>query len=184
VNKITIEIDDSVTMEQREDPRFKRLMQYSEEEFNASDSDLFKLLIGLHEAGHGYFALKSGATKIRYFGPTMVWNSRYDRPAIHRSSVEWTPAAGRSTVHQIKPQIAGFICRRELSGFPNDEVAIKTDVELCREWFDEHVGTGEDAFNAVLKDAECEILIDLRSPKTRHEIWAEARRVVAEIFPA
>jgi hypothetical protein len=183
VNKTIIEIGDSVTPEQRNDPRFKKLLQDCEGTFNASDSDLFKLLIALHEAGHGYFARKSGATKIRYFGPKMVWNSRYNRPEIHRSSTEWTPAAGRSTVLQIKPQIAGFICRRELSGFPNDEVAIKIDVELCRDWFDKHVGTGEGAFNAVLRDAEREILVDLRSPKTRREIWGEARRFDDEIFP-
>jgi hypothetical protein len=87
-------------------------------------------------------------------------------------------------VDYIKPHIGGYICRHELSGFPNDAIAVGLDLEGCREWFDQNVGTGEEAFQKVLREAEEAILIDLRSPKTRREIWDEARRFVREIFPA
>jgi hypothetical protein len=185
VNKIIIEIDDSVTKEQREDPRFKKLLQDCEKEFNDPRSDLLKLLIGLHESGHGYFARKSGATNIYYRGPKMMWDSRpeYNCPAISRSAIVYTRSPNASVIENIKISLAGYIVRRELSGYPNDAIAIGSDLGSCRDWFYENIGEDEAVFNAAVADAEREILIDLRSPKTRREIWDEARRFVAVIFP-
>jgi hypothetical protein len=185
---IIIKISDTVTAEQRLDPRFQQFLKDSESFWNdpLRCTDDFKLMLGLHEAGHAYFARRSGATNIRFYGPTIHWDSRpqYDCPAISRSSCGWTPAIGGSVVDHVKARIGGFICRRELSGFPNDQIAIDMDLRGARQCFDEYIGTGDEAFKAALQDAERGILEDLRSPTVILEIWAEARRVVREIFPA
>jgi hypothetical protein len=181
---VVIKISDKVSDEQRLDPRFQKLLKNSEVFFNSAGSANYKLMLGLHEAGHAYFAAKSGATNIRFCGPTMQWDTRplYDCPAISRSSISWTPVVGGSIVEGIKPHIGGYICRRELSGSPNDKIAIGMDLQGAREWFEQNVGTGDEAFQNALEDAEREILKDLRSPATRHQIWDEARRFVREIF--
>jgi hypothetical protein len=181
-----VRIDPSVTPEQRNDPRFKQLHQQAEEFFNDPRSDQYKLLLGLHEAGHFFFARQAGATNIRYRGPTMFWDYRppkYDLPAISRSATIWTPAPNCESIAEIKAHIAGYIVRREMSGWPNDTTAIESDLDGCRNWYENNFGGDEAAFNAAVGEAEHEILIDLRSPKTRREIWDEARRFVAVIFP-
>jgi hypothetical protein len=181
-----VQIDPSVTQEQFEDPRFQELLREFEESYNAPDSDLFKLLIGLHESGHAYFARKAGATNVRYRPPTLMWDYRppkYDCPAISRAATIYVLPADCTLVNRMKASIAGYICRRELSGWPNDLTAIESDLDSCRNWYANNVGGEEAAFNAAVQDAGRELLIDLRSPKTRREIWEEARRVVAEIFP-
>lgn len=181
-----IQIHPSVTEQQRLDPRFTKLLRDCEKGFNSPLNDNFKLLIGLHEAGHAYFARKAGATQIRFRGPTLLWDDRpqYNCPAISRAATIWTPADACEPIAEMKAAIAGYIVRRELSGKPNDQTAIESDLDNCRNWFYQNVGEDETAFNTAVRDAEDEILIDLRSPKTRHEIWAEARRFVNDVFPA
>jgi hypothetical protein len=179
-----IDIDPSVTPEQEQDPHFKKLLKDAEDFFNSRESKHYKLLLGLHEAGHIYYAKLAGATEIQKHGPRMMWDSRpqYNCPAISRSSVSWIPNGGFSLAN-LKADIAGYIVRRELSGEPNDHIAIERDLNEARERFDKYVGTGDDAFNALVVEAEAEILIDLRSPAIRHEIWEEARQFVKEVFP-
>jgi hypothetical protein len=183
---VIVAISDTVSEQQRLDPRFQKLLKESEAFFNFLGSDHYKLMLGLHEGGHAYFARKSGATNIRFYKPTMHWDSRpkFDCPAISRSSVSWTPPVSCSIVDGIKPHIGGYICRRELSGSPNDEIAIGMDLEGCRAWFDRCVGTGDAEFAAALQEAELEILEDLKSPIVVQGIWSEAGRFVREIFPA
>ena len=182
---IKIEIDPSVTEEQRCDPRFQKLLKDAEEFFNSPDNDHYKLMLGLHEAGHAYFARRAGAINVRFYGPTMYWDSRpqhgYNCPAISRSSCGWTPIGG-SIVANIKAHLGGYICRRELSDSPNESIAVEMDLQTCREWFDKDVGTGEEAFQKALQDAEHEILEDLKSPQVLAEIWMEAERFVREVF--
>lgn len=179
-----MKIADSVTGEQRNDPRFKKLMQDCEDGFNSPDSGLLKLMIGLHEGAHRCYAERAGATNICYRGPTLMWDYRYDCPAISRSAIAYTRSTNASIIQNVKISLAGYICRQKLSGTPNDQSPVEMDLHTCRKWFDEHVGTGEDAFNSAVQQAERELIIDLRSPKTRREIWDEARRFVREIFPA
>jgi hypothetical protein len=179
-----IKIDNSVTPEQRRDPRFQKLLQDAKVFFNSPKNEHYKLMLGLHEAGHGYFARKSGAANVRYFGPRMLWDSRpqYNCPAISKSSTAWTPAIGGSIVDKLKANIGGYICRRELSGDPNDQTAIEMDLHSAREWFDRNVGTGEEAFTAAIAEAERAILFDLQSQSVVDEIWAEANRFVEQVF--
>lgn len=183
----SVAIDSSVTELQRNDPRFKLLHQQAEEFFNDPRSDQYKLLLGLHEAGgHGFFARKANATRIRFRGPTMFWDYRppkYDLPAISRSATIWTPVPNCEPLAEMKAHIAGYIVRRELSGSPNDAVAIESDLDGSRNWYENNVRGDEVTFNAAVAEAEREILVDLRSPKIRREIWDEARKFVSEIFP-
>jgi hypothetical protein len=182
-----VAIDSSVTEQQRNAPRFKLLHQQAEEFFNDPRSDRYKLLLGLHEAGgHAFFAKKANATGIRFRGPTMFWDYRppkYDLPAISRSATIWTPELNCEPLAEMKAHIAGYIVRRELSGSPNDAIAIESDLDGCRNWYEKNVGGDEAAFSSAVAEAERELLIDLRSPKTRREIWNESRRFVAVIFP-
>jgi hypothetical protein len=177
-------IDPSVTPEQQQDLRFKKLLRDVQYFFNSRENDRYKLMLGLHEAGHIYYAKLAGATDIKKYGPRMMWDSRpqYNCPAISRSSVGWIPYGG-FTLANLKADIAGYIVRRELSGKPNDHIAIERDLHGARERFDEHVGTGDDAFNGLVAKAEAEILIDLRNPAIRHAIWEEARLFLREVFP-
>lgn len=54
---VEIKIDESVTQEQRSDPRFRKLLADSEAFFNSPESRNYKLLLGLHEAGHIFLAI-------------------------------------------------------------------------------------------------------------------------------
>ncbi|MGD0908540.1 MAG: SEC-C metal-binding domain-containing protein [Candidatus Acidiferrales bacterium] len=179
-----INIHPSVTPEQLRDPRFQKLLRDAEVFFNSPKNDNYKLMLGLHEAGHAYFARRSGATNIRHYGPKMIWDSRpqYDCPAISKSSTAWTPAPGGSIVDSLKANIGGYICRRKLSDDPNDQTAIEMDLYSAREWFDKNVGTGDEAFKAAIAEAEAEILVDLKSESVVAEIWDAANRFVKEVF--
>ena len=194
---IVIKISETVSEQQRQDPRFKKLLAESEAFFNDPSrcTDNFKLMLGLHEGGHAYFARRSGATNIQFYGPQMLWDSRpqYDCPAISRSATSWTPSSSAPVLDVLKANIGGYICRRELSAFPNDEIAIGMDLQGAREWFDCQqnqpvstfsIGAGDAAFKVALEDAERAILQDLEFPFVVQDIWSEARRFVKEIFPA
>jgi len=78
----------------------------------------------------------------------MFWDSRpeYDCPAISKSSVSWDEPRGGFDAEVAKANLAGFICRREMSDTPNDEIAISADFAVCRERFNRYIGAGEDAF--------------------------------------
>lgn len=177
-----IQIDNTVTEQQRLDPRFQKLLRDAEEFFKGSNNRAYKLKLGLHEAGHIFYAKRAGGINIQRYGPTMFWDQKYGCPAISKSSIAWTPAIGGSVVAHIKARIGGFVCRRELSDEPNDNIAIEMDLQGAREYFDQTVGTGDDAFKQAVEDAEREILEDLQSQSVVDELWAEAKRFVKEVF--
>jgi hypothetical protein len=56
-----------------------------------------------------------------------------------------------------------------------------SDFAGCREQFDKYVGTDDAAFDALILEAERSILIDLRSPQVRKEIWAAAKPTYSPI---
>jgi hypothetical protein len=185
--RIEIKISPSVTARQREDSRFIELLKHSEAFFNCSCpkcfSEGYRSRLCLHEAGHAYFARKSGASDVKFYGPTMYWDARpeYDKPAISRSAVGWTPNTA-SVVDEVKAYIAGYVCRREMTGTPNDKIAIGSDLDGCRKWFDRWVGTGDLGFAASVDEADSELLKDLRLPGVRREIWRTARKFEREVF--
>ena len=180
----------TVTAAQRADPRFIELLKNSEAFFNCRKqccfNDKFRSLLCLHEGAHAYFAREVGARNIKFHAPEMFWDSRpeYDCPAISKSSVSWDEPRGGFDAGVAKANLAGFICRREMSDTPNDEIAISAVFAVCRERFNRHIGAGEDAFKLLIKDVEKELLEDLWSPQTRREIWAEAKSFEKEVFPA
>ncbi len=152
----------------------------------------WKQLTSLHEAAHAYYAEKAGASDIKFYGPTMYWDSRinpktgqpYDCPSISRSAIGWIYGENTSAIDNIKASVAGYIVRREMSEEPNDEIAISMDIDGARDWFDRHVGTGDEDFKKCIAEAEEAVLEDLQSPAVKKEIWAEAHRFQQEIFPA
>ncbi|VVB53001.1 Uncharacterised protein [uncultured archaeon] len=185
-----VKISPTVTAAQRYDPRFTKLLKQSEAFFNCRKpccfGEKFRAMLCLHEGAHAYFARKAGATNIVFHGPEMFWDSRpeYNRPAISKSSVSWDEPVGGFTGETAKADLAGFICRREMTDSPNDEIAISSDIATCRGRFDRYIGTGDEAFKKLLKDVEAALLVDLKSPSIRAEIWAEAKRFEKQIFPA
>jgi hypothetical protein len=181
---IKIKIAESITEDRRKDPRFQKLLADAESFFNSSKTEAYMRLLALHEAGHSYFARRSGATGIAFHGPMMLWDDRpqYDCPAISRSATGWTQNLNSGVVANIKADIGGFICRRELSNEPNDATAIEMDLHTARQWFDTKVATGDAAFKQALEDAEREILEDLKDPSVVQEIRAEAKRFFKEVF--
>lgn len=191
---IEVKISPTVTEEQRQDPRFIKLLQNVIKVVNCSCTKCArqKLLISLHEGGHAYFAKKAGSTDIKFYGPTMYWDScinpetslPYDCPAISRSSVSWTLAPDASVIDAIKVKVAGYVCRRELSELPNDRIAIGSDIAGARDWYQRHIGGTEEGFQQLVDDAEKAVTKDLQSSAVREEIWAEAKRFRQEIFPA
>jgi hypothetical protein len=182
---IEVPVSPSITPEQRKDPRFIEMLQEAREYFNSRHARRYLSLLALHEAGHAYFAKKSGATDVQFHGPMMMWDSRaeYNRPAISRASTWWIPAPEGSVVAAVKAHLGGFVCRREMSDTPNDEIAIGTDIDGCRNWWMQHKLGSEEIFQAALAKAEAEIMQDLKSPAVRAEIQAEANRFMKEIFP-
>jgi hypothetical protein len=181
-----VKIHPSVTSQQREDPRFIHLLKDSEEWFNSQKPRAVKFRkdLSLHEGAHGYFARKAGATNIKFHGPTMYWDSRpqYDLPAISRSSVSWKEPDVFDVV-AAKANLAGFVCRREMTDSPNDKIAIEKDLESCRKRFDKCIGGDDEVFQLFVAEAEGLLLEDLKSLSIREEIWTEAKRFEKEIFP-
>jgi hypothetical protein len=192
--RIEVKISPTVTAEQRQDPRFVKLLKDTEMFVNCSCSKCtrWKQLISLHEAAHAYYAKKAGASEIMFYGPTMYWDSRinpktgqpYDCPSISRSAVGWICGENTSAVDNIKVSVAGYIVRREMSEEQNDEIAISMDIDGARGRFDLHFGTGDEDFKKCVHEAEETVIKDLQSPAVRKEIWAEAKRFQREIFPA
>jgi hypothetical protein len=184
-----VKISPTVTAAQRNDPRFILLLQQSQLFFNCRKQCCFNATfredLCLHEGAHAYFARKAGATNIKFHGPEMFWDSRpeYDCPAISKASVSWDEPLGCFGVDAAKADLAGFICRREMSDTPNDEIAISSDLAQCRERFDRHIGGGDDAFNGLIGHAERSILTDLKSPQVQHEIRQMGRQFEREVFP-
>jgi hypothetical protein len=188
MQQITVKISPTVTPEQLQDPRFISLLEESERFFDCRNlccfSEIFRILLCLHEAGHAYFAKKAGASVIEFHGPMMCWDTRpgHDEPAISRATTTWIWNGRNDVVNSVAAFLAGYICRREMSHIPNNEICIGADRYACRVWFDRWVGTGDIGFEVALEDAEKAILEDLNSPEVRKDIWAEARRC-GEIFP-
>jgi hypothetical protein len=58
-----VKIDPSVTPEQQRDPRFLKLWRDTEIIFNSRDYLHYKLMLGLHEAGHIVYARLAGGTE-------------------------------------------------------------------------------------------------------------------------
>jgi len=114
----------------------------------------------------------------------MYWDSRpqYDCPAISNSSVSWTDPDCFDVV-AAKADVAGYVCRREMTDSPNDKIAIEKDLEHCRKRFDKHIGGDDEAFKKFVAEAERLLLEDLKSPQVREEIWEEAKRFEMEVFP-
>jgi hypothetical protein len=105
------------------------------------------------------------------------------RPAIAKSGAGWDEPPGLVSLAVAKADIAGFICRREMTDHPNDQTVIQMDIATCRGGFDRSIGAGDAAFAALLQAAEQRILPDLKSRQVREEIRAEARRFEAVFFP-
>lgn len=179
---IVIKIDPSVTPEQRADERFIKLLAEAQQAFNYRFHPMMRNLISLHEGAHSYFAKKAGAIDVVFLGPEILWDVRNDCPAISHSSCVWTTSADAPVLDTLKGYVAGYICRREMSSVPNDAVAIGADRDVARVYFNERVGGDDKAFQTAIKDAEDTVLIDLRSPAVRREVWAEAKRFREEVF--
>jgi hypothetical protein len=172
---LIVKISPTITANQRNDPRFVRLLRQAQTFFNCRKQCCFNAVfredLCLHEGAHAYFAGKAGATNIKFHGPEMFWDSRpeYDCPAISKASVSWDELGGFG-VEAAKADLAGFICRREMSDTPDDEIAISSDLAQCREHFDRYIGGDDDAFVSFIGHAERSILTDLKSPKVQQEI--------------
>jgi hypothetical protein len=188
--KIIIKISAALTEEQRSHPVFVPLLEQQEQFFNCSCpdcfSDVYRLRLCLHEAGHIIYMRDARATKITFYGPEIIWDARNGVPAISRSSVEWTPPRiarvdSVATGRNLKPFIASFIFREKLA-VPNDEIAIGMDMDDARQWFDEYVGTGDAGFDAAFKESRDEIIKDLRSPAFKKKAWDTAREFSREVF--
>jgi hypothetical protein len=183
--RITIK-SSTLTPEQRNHPNFAPLLAQEEKLFN---SDAYRLRVSLHEAGHVIYMRAAGATKIIFYGPEIIWDARFEKPAISRSSVVWTPPVVDSVAValNLKPFIGGIVFRERLS-VPNDAEAIERDMFDARQWFDTHVGrTGnkgfDDArFEVAIEEAREEIIRDLRSPAFKKKAWETAREFSREVF--
>jgi hypothetical protein len=183
---IKVAISDTVTQEQRRDPRFIKLMKNEERYYNSpAFIQNYRRLLALHESGHSVWAKKAGATNIHFYGPEMFWDSRpeYDCPLISRSSTGYTLPAAVTALHAIKAGIAGFVVR-EYYGSPNDAIAIGMDINGARQRYAELVGGTEADFQKEVVKAKAEIIAELASPAVQAEILAEINRFEQEIFPA
>lgn len=92
-----------------------------------------------------------------FYGPTMYWDSRinpetslpYDCPSISRSSVGWT-RTDAPVVDTIKASVAGYVCRRELSELPNDQITVGSDIAGAPDWYKRHIGGTDEEFRQIL----------------------------------
>ena len=115
MSKIIVPIDSSVTEEQRRDPRFLIFCD-AQRGFGLK----YQQLLALHEGAQSYFAKKAASTDVKFYGPTMHWDSRpqYDCPAISRSSCAWTIHDDTIVIDALKAHVAGYVCRREMLSLP------------------------------------------------------------------
>lgn len=90
--------------------------------------------------------------------------------------------AGTPDIDGLKACVAGYVCRREMSDTPNDEIVIGMDLEDVRKRF-ENIGGTEEEFRQLVAEAEKAVTNDLQSPVVRQGIWAEANRFEKESFP-
>jgi hypothetical protein len=108
---------------------------------------------------------------------------QYDCPAISRSSCCWTIPGDTLVMDALKAHVAGYVCRREMTDTPNDEITIGMDLEAVRKPF-ENIGGTEEESRQMVAETEKAVTNDLQSSAVREEIWAEAKRFEKEIFPA
>jgi len=179
-----VQIDPSVTEQQRNDQRFQNLHRNATEFFNSADFiQQERHLTSLHEAGHIVFARRIRAADIEFHPPTMVWDNRpeYDCPAISKGSVSWATPPDCPVIDALKAHIAGYVVR-EAIGSPNDDVAIGSDLDGAKDYFDAIGGNAQD-FESAVEQAKQEILEDLQNPLVTAEIYAAAKEFQQAIFP-
>jgi hypothetical protein len=191
MSRIEIKISPSVTWEQQQDPRFKKLLEEATRFFNSPYyfTKKHRSLLCLHEAGHIVYARRVGATDIRFYGPAMYWCSGCpgcsgNTPSISRSSVIWTPPTNCDVTAALKAEIGGIVFREILSDTPNDEVAAWSDMKGARRWYQEHVGLDEDTFLLSIETAREEIIEDLKDPNFIKLVWDTGKEFEKAVFPA
>jgi hypothetical protein len=185
---ITVKISPTVTREQQQDPRFKKLHQETTNFLNspAHFTKKYRSLLCLHEAGHVVYARRAGATDVGFHGPTLYWCSGCphcpgDTPSISRSSVNWTFPPNCGVIAALKADIGGIVFREVLTDTPNDEAAVWSDMNSARRDY-ERLGDGN--FLSAVEAARQEIIKDLESPQFRRLAWDTAKEFEQAIFPA
>ncbi|HTF25464.1 MAG TPA: hypothetical protein VK937_16395 [Candidatus Limnocylindria bacterium] len=174
MSRIEVKISPTVTQEQRQDPRFIKLLQEVTYFFNSPNhfTKKYRGLLCLHEAGHIVYARRTGVTEIGFHGPTLYWCSGCpgcsgNTPSISRSSVTWNLPSDCGVTAALKAYVGGIIFRAILSDKPNDEVAAWSDMTAARRWYQEHVELDENAFLCSIETARQEIIEDLKSVEFR-----------------
>jgi hypothetical protein len=187
-----IKISPTVTPEQREDPRFKKLFQQTTTYFNSPNPNLFtkkqRDLICIHESGHIVYARLAGVTDMNFYGPTLYWCSGCpgcpgNTPALSNASINFTWPDVVTISAVLKTKIAGVVFREILTDTPNDAVAIWRDTQDGRTIYHK-ISLDEDAFQRDLKAARDAVIEDLQSSEFQELAWKTAKEFGREIFPA
>jgi hypothetical protein len=187
---IIIKISPTVTVGQRQDPRFQRAHRDATNFFNspAHFTAKFRAALCCHEAGHITYARLAGATDVTFHGPQMTWcygctGCNGNEPSIFRSAVGWTLPPDCDPILALKANLGGIVFRERLTDMPNDEAAVESDMEGARKWWYEYVGD-ENTFVLSVEAAREEIIKDLRSPGFRRSAWDTSREFEQAIFPS
>jgi len=186
---ITVKVSPTLSAEKLRDPRFQEAIRTANAFFNSPQfTTKYRDLLCLHEVGHIVYARRAGCTNIRSYGPMMYWCDGCplcagNTPSVSKSSVSWTFPPNCDATSALKAEIGGIVFREILSDTPNDEAAIFSDMKAARQWFQEHVGLDEEAFEASVAIARAEILDDLKSYQFRELAFGTAREFQREVFP-
>jgi hypothetical protein len=144
----------------------------------------------IHEAGHMFYLTQIGVTEYSYLGPRIVYNQLQDNFDGYMASVQ--PQAADFTkntdpqkllITAAKAYAAGSAFTKKLTGAPDqgdqeDRENLDNMCDLIQQKFSGFVIDRE----ASWKQAQEDVLRDLRSPEFRAKAWEKAREIQGKLF--
>lgn len=185
-----VQIDISaVPVEKRDDHRFTRLLQQMQAAVNAP---AWQATFCIHEIGHKIYLEKMGVTGFDFIGPRIVYDATEDEfagytAAVKAQNIPMLVANGfdfNNWLNQLaQSKAAGGVFSRRFTGAPDhgdaeDRAEFSRGCDMLREKMS-GLQIDEDA---IWKQAQEEIMKDLRSPTYRRQCWDEASKIKAQLF--
>jgi hypothetical protein len=185
-----VQIDISgVPVGKRSDPRFTNLLAQMQAAVN---DPAWQAAFGIHEIGHKIYLEKMGVTGFDFIGPRVEYDAAKDEfagytAAVKAQNIPLLVANGfdfNKWLNQLaRSKAAGGVFSRRLTEAPDhgdaeDRSEFSRGCDMLRE---KMPGLQIDE-DAIWKEAQEEILKDLRSPAYRRQCWDEANKIKAQLF--
>jgi hypothetical protein len=144
----------------------------------------------IHEAGHMIYLTQIGITDYTYFGPRIEYDQQQDKFEGYMAAVQPQSGAIPENVNlseylatAAKAYAAGGTFAKKLTGASDqgDEEDRENLNSLCTSLEQKCSGIAIDR-DSSWKQAQNDVLIDLRSPSFRTTAWEKAREIQKKLF--